>query len=84
MNLAATPEIRRLRRHLPMPIMLRLSHSARQVAEHEAAHVVATTGEPFASLTMGKSARQRTIRRRLACGSCDSTMGRASDTMSTN
>lgn len=25
-----------------MPIMLRLSHSARQVAEHEAAHVVAT------------------------------------------
>ena len=40
MNFAAMPETRRLRRHLPMPIMLRSGHSAREVAEHEAAHVV--------------------------------------------
>lgn len=50
MNLAAMPEIRRLRRHLPIPIMLRSRRSVREVAEHEAAHVITTLaigGDPL-------------------------------------
>lgn len=56
-SLASSPLVRRLRRQLPIPVMTRNSHTRRQIAEHEAAHVVvaiAIGGDPL-FVHVGKS-----------------------------
>lgn len=40
MKVSSLPIVRRLRRQLPIPILTRSTHTFRQVAEHESAHLV--------------------------------------------